>query len=332
MLNAENAQIVDKIQKLLALGTSSNEHEAAAAIAKAQSLMEQHDLVMADVENALKSDDSIVETGERVLVRRGKPEAWREAVARAVAETSDVWLSFRTVPIKGLYKGHPEWGEMVLRYEKAHFFIGMKRDVELAGYALDFLLGELERLGNEYTKARWAEIWAMADERNWTHQTAESYWVNYLGNKHPLSSRKYWLEGAAEGVSEALREDKRVRRQASDATNALVAMKSEAIRDWWYRKHYKMSYAEYQADRREREAKNASTAVAKPLTAAQRRRLEEQEARRRAREDARYSREWEREYLKRDHDAYRAGREAGRKVGVRPGVAGGTKPEKEIGS
>ena len=41
--------VINRIQKLLALGTSSNEHEAAAAIAKAERLMNQYHLTKSDI-------------------------------------------------------------------------------------------------------------------------------------------------------------------------------------------------------------------------------------------------------------------------------------------
>ncbi len=325
---AVDEKTIERIRKLLALGTSSNEHEAASALAKAQELMEQNDLAVGDIENAVKADDAVTEEANgRVLVRKGKPEAWKESIARVVASTSDVWLSYRTEYVEVPDK---KWGGTKYETQRQHYFIGLKRDVEFAGYALSFLIGELDRLANEYTRERWNEIWAFADERGYTHQTAESIWVS-RGRKHPLASRKYWLEGAADGVQEALRADKRARRQASDATNALVVLKEEAIRDWYYKKHYGMTYAEYKAKQAADSAKwaaehpNAVTTEAKPESPSARRRREEAERRRQQRDGERYWKAFEREQRKKDHNAFEAGREAGRKVGVRPGVGGGTK-------
>jgi len=45
----EMEAIIRKVEKLLALGTSSNEHEAASAVAKAQDLMEAYGLAMEQV-------------------------------------------------------------------------------------------------------------------------------------------------------------------------------------------------------------------------------------------------------------------------------------------
>lgn len=43
-------KIIERVRKLLALATSSNEHEAALAAAHAQRLLAEHNLAMADIE------------------------------------------------------------------------------------------------------------------------------------------------------------------------------------------------------------------------------------------------------------------------------------------
>lgn len=48
--NPRQAAIIEKIRKLLALATSANEHEAAAAAAKAADLLDQYNLDMADLQ------------------------------------------------------------------------------------------------------------------------------------------------------------------------------------------------------------------------------------------------------------------------------------------
>jgi hypothetical protein len=49
-MNMENKELIkDKIRKLLALGSSSNEHEAAVAVSKAEKLMKQYHLSNSDV-------------------------------------------------------------------------------------------------------------------------------------------------------------------------------------------------------------------------------------------------------------------------------------------
>ena len=48
-MTTEQSKILERIKKLLALATSSNEHEAAAAMAKAQALMAEHGLTEAKI-------------------------------------------------------------------------------------------------------------------------------------------------------------------------------------------------------------------------------------------------------------------------------------------
>src|SRR5258708_35854786 len=49
-MQENTGKIVERIQKLLALSQSSNEHEAASALAKAQALLAEHNLSMAQVQ------------------------------------------------------------------------------------------------------------------------------------------------------------------------------------------------------------------------------------------------------------------------------------------
>lgn len=76
--------LLAKIRKCLALASSSNEHEAAAALAKARELMEEHGvddatLAMAEVEEA---------TGR--ASRTQKPPMWETILAHTVARALDV--------------------------------------------------------------------------------------------------------------------------------------------------------------------------------------------------------------------------------------------------
>jgi ElaB/YqjD/DUF883 family membrane-anchored ribosome-binding protein len=56
--------IVDRIAKLLALATSSNEHEAAAAAAKAQEILTEHNLRLEDIKTEHKSPELPIEQVE----------------------------------------------------------------------------------------------------------------------------------------------------------------------------------------------------------------------------------------------------------------------------
>jgi hypothetical protein len=73
--------IIEKIQKLLALSTSSNENEAASALAKAQKLLLLHNISMEEVE-ALKKPDRVY-VKDSVLISRGR---WRVRLLSAIAQ------------------------------------------------------------------------------------------------------------------------------------------------------------------------------------------------------------------------------------------------------
>ena len=57
----EKEKVLDKVQKLLALSNSSNDHEALLALMKAQELLAKHNLSMADVPSELKEERVVEE-------------------------------------------------------------------------------------------------------------------------------------------------------------------------------------------------------------------------------------------------------------------------------
>jgi len=73
-----------RVEKLLALATSSNVHEAAAAAARAQALIAAHRLE--GLLAAKQADD--VEIGEEPIERARRPRAWRGVLASGLAEQS----------------------------------------------------------------------------------------------------------------------------------------------------------------------------------------------------------------------------------------------------
>jgi hypothetical protein len=80
-------KIIDKIQKLLALATSDNVNEAAAAAARAQELMSKHRLAMADIEAAAPGtvDDPITDqivAGDRTHI------SWKVSLFAGIAQAN----------------------------------------------------------------------------------------------------------------------------------------------------------------------------------------------------------------------------------------------------
>ncbi len=77
------SDLSERIRKLLALSTSSNEAEAAAAYAKAHELLKQHNLTMADVSVEEKSSVT-----SRVVESNAKEEHWKRLLISEVADAN----------------------------------------------------------------------------------------------------------------------------------------------------------------------------------------------------------------------------------------------------
>ena len=60
-LTAEQQEIITKVQKLLSLSKSLNEHEAALALAKAEALLEKYRLDMTQIEMMGQGKEAIVQ-------------------------------------------------------------------------------------------------------------------------------------------------------------------------------------------------------------------------------------------------------------------------------
>lgn len=83
-----NEKIIAKLRKLLALSQSSNQHEAEAALAKANELMTQHQIQMSDVEFSIEK--SVKFTHEGMWTKGFKMKLmWPGYVAEGVAKLYD---------------------------------------------------------------------------------------------------------------------------------------------------------------------------------------------------------------------------------------------------
>lgn len=116
------SKILQKIERCLALSTSSNANEAATALRQAQKLMQMHSLSMSDVELAKLS---VVETGEH----SARPPRWRKILIQAVSAAFSCSLFYR--------RGNP-------------VFVGVDPAPKIAVYALEVLLRQLNLNKTEY--------------------------------------------------------------------------------------------------------------------------------------------------------------------------------------
>ncbi|MEO7691296.1 MAG: DUF2786 domain-containing protein [Sphingomonas sp.] len=117
-------QLLEKIRKCLALAASANEHEAAAALAKARALMEEHgvdqdDVAMAEVEEAAARGS-----------RAQRPALWETILCNGVCIALDV-TSF-------------------IDLARDRRFIGRGASPEIAAYAFKVLFRHLQRARAEY--------------------------------------------------------------------------------------------------------------------------------------------------------------------------------------
>lgn len=117
--------LIDRIRKCLALARSSNEHEAAAALARAQALMAEHGIDLGDVEF-----DEATARGNGCTNR---PPLWEMSLLAAVR---------LTIPCKAF-----------LRDGRWHF-IGRAPSAELAAYAFTVLHRQLKAARAEYIRTR----------------------------------------------------------------------------------------------------------------------------------------------------------------------------------
>ena len=119
MSNPEKNNILQRVRKLLALGQSPNENEAAEALSKASELMEQYNLSQTDV-NLAQVGQSDVATG-----KYRRPPSYAQGLAEMVSDIFGVDFYFRA---------------QRRRYWRFYFcFVGVRPNEEIASYAFEVL-------------------------------------------------------------------------------------------------------------------------------------------------------------------------------------------------
>lgn len=128
----ERDKLFDKIRKLMALSTSPNENEAAAAAAKVQAILAEHNLAMGDVTSASLKKDI-----KRDAIETSDSFPWRRIIGGATAA-----LYF----CKYVYWiQHPRPG---IRTD-VHTFFGAPHNLEVAKMMFSYLIQTVERLAVE---------------------------------------------------------------------------------------------------------------------------------------------------------------------------------------
>lgn len=126
----EHDKVLDKVRKLLALAGSSNEHEAALAMSRAQGLLAEHNLTLADVK-AEKGDEFVI---EKDIVTTSYP--WRRQLANAVASLYFCRYYYQSVQRrKTMYD--------------VHCFAGAQHNIAVAKMMFEYLHKTVDRLARE---------------------------------------------------------------------------------------------------------------------------------------------------------------------------------------
>jgi hypothetical protein len=128
---SENAKILDKIKKCLALSASSNEHEAAAALRQARKLMEAYGITDLDVQ-AAQAEERRAKAGAK-----SSPSNWESMLAVKVGDA----FACKVVFSPGWRAG--EW-----------CFIGCGASPEVANYAFAVLNRQAKRAREEHIKTK----------------------------------------------------------------------------------------------------------------------------------------------------------------------------------
>lgn len=172
-------RIIAKIKKCLRLAKSSNQHEAARAMAQAQKLMAMHGIT--DAEVALSEVGSHNATVGRVK----KPAAHLLHLASLVASV----FGCDDPIIQSTWRG--QWRSEIR-------FIGIGNAAELAAYAYDVLRRQLERDRRQYiaslprhlspdTKTRRGDLFALA----WLMEVKEKVQALSVPEEHQELMRQY---------------------------------------------------------------------------------------------------------------------------------------------
>jgi hypothetical protein len=153
------SKIVDRIQKLLALSTSSNPHEAATAAAKAAKMMADYELEEADlrVESGEANSDPI-ETTFFDGVEGRRTSTWKGAILLGLVKAFGChgWYDYSIA------------GEYPNRVKITKFkVIGRKANVQTANYMYLYLVREITRLCNEAWLAVPASLASVTHGKHW---------------------------------------------------------------------------------------------------------------------------------------------------------------------
>jgi len=196
----ERSRIIEKIQQLLALTQSSNEHEAAVAASKVQELLIKYNL----------SEEAILEDGPVSIPTRdyyvaGKiSQDWEKSLVGSVSKM----LFCRSVFEVGSNVFH---------------ITGRVANLDVAIRTLDFLFEELSRLVKQAE-----ESYVDGYIQNGWIASRGAVYRELHGARHPYAYRTSWLRGAATGIVKQMME---ARGLEDENARAIVLLRDNEMED-----------------------------------------------------------------------------------------------------
>lgn len=145
-------KVLEKVKKLVALSKSSNEHEAALALERAQALLAEYNLSIADIEKDESNPDFII---SRSPVQDSMP--YRRQVGHNISLLYFCTYFYEAVPAMS------KRGNVYTR--DRHCIVGAQHNVVVAQMMFDYLVKAIDRLAREGA----AEV---GKEAYWSFQTA----------------------------------------------------------------------------------------------------------------------------------------------------------------
>lgn len=160
-MNTPHDAIIEKIRKCLALSTSPNLNEAAAAAEMAPRLMLKYNIELYDIERAnaaAAKRDEITAHDFPLGVGQGAPANWRRMLVFAIARHDFC----KGISINGTRK-------MTI--------VGESHNIEIVRHLYEFLTREIERLADEgYPRSQSSDLYTVAKETGGQKYATQYYW------------------------------------------------------------------------------------------------------------------------------------------------------------
>lgn len=136
----QRERVIERVKKLLALSTSPNENEAAAAAEKAQALLAEYNLSIADLKTGEKKEDEVY-FDEDAEMTDSRP--WRRQLAAMTAK-----MFFCTHFFMFHYFDNPR-NKVGYKRRDQHIFVGSRGNAEVARLMFEYFNSTIERLARE---------------------------------------------------------------------------------------------------------------------------------------------------------------------------------------